>query len=72
MSDISVNENYVLLPQELGVPKGNCKYCKSKSLSFKITEQDQPEPFLEKVHGSKNYFLLYHLHLFQFQSKEDI
>lgn len=56
MSDISVNENYVLLPQELGVPKGNCKYCKSKSLFFKITEQNQPELFLEKVHGSKSYF----------------
>lgn len=59
MSDISVNENYVLLPQELGLPKENCKYCTSKkSLFFKITEQDQPEPLLEKVHGSKSYFFI--------------
>lgn len=30
MSDISFNENYVLLPRELRLLKGNCKYCKTK------------------------------------------
>lgn len=73
MSDISFNENYVLLPRELRLLKGNCKYCKTKRDFFFPHRTTEKEPFLYKVHVSKIDFLRYHqIFIFQLPVNLDI
>lgn len=70
MSDVSFNKNYVLLPRELGLLKGNCKIAKPKATLFPGQRSNiNQNPSSRRSTALKLIFYFIILDLFQFPAK---